>query len=301
MVQKYKIYINGEWTESSSGETFTRSNPAKTDELIGEFQKGNEKDVKRAIDAAEDAFEKWSSLPPPKRGEILLRAARILEEHKDDWARTLTWEMGKVLVEGRGDIQEAIDIAYYMAAEGRRLFGHTTTSELKDKFAMTVRKPIGICGLITPWNFPFAIPAWKLMPALICGNTVVFKPSSDTPLCAIRMVEILEKAGIPPGVVNMVTGPGSTVGMSIVKNPKVRAISFTGHKDTGATILREAGIKKISLEMGGKNPIIVMDDADIDLAVDGILWGGFGTTGQRCTAASRVIVHNKIKAKLEEN
>jgi aldehyde dehydrogenase (NAD+) len=299
MVQKYKMYINGEWTESSSGETFTRSNPAKTDELIGEFQKGNEKDVKRAIDAAEDAFEKWSSLPPPKRGEILLKAARILEEQKDDWARTLTWEMGKVLVEGRGDIQEAIDMAYYMAAEGRRLFGYTTTSELKDKFAMTVRKPIGVCGLITPWNFPFAIPAWKLMPALICGNTVVFKPSSDTPLCAIRIVEILEKAGIPPGVVNMVTGPGSTVGMSIVKNPKVRAISFTGHKDTGATILKEAGIKKVSLELGGKNPIIVMDDADIDLAVDGILWGAFGTTGQRCTAASRVIVHNKIKAKLE--
>jgi acyl-CoA reductase-like NAD-dependent aldehyde dehydrogenase len=300
MVQKYKMYINGEWVDSVSAETFTRVNPANPNEIIGEFQKGNEEDVKKAVDAAEDAFEKWSSLPPPKRGEILLKVARILEEKKEDWARTMTWEMGKVLEESRGDVQEAIDMTYYMSGEGRRLFGHTTTSELKDKFAMTVRKPIGVCGLITPWNFPFAIPAWKIMPALICGNTVVFKPSSDSPLCAIRMVEILEKAGVPKGVVNLVTGPGGSVGTSIVKNPKVRAISFTGHRDTGATILREAGIKKVSLELGSKNPIIVMDDADLNLAVDGIIWGGFGTTGQRCTAASRVIVHKKIKSKLEK-
>jgi aldehyde dehydrogenase (NAD+) len=300
MVQTYKIYINGEWVDSESGETFTKVNPANPDEVIGEFQKGNENDVKKAIDAAENAFEKWSEMPAPKRGEILFKIGEMLKQSKEDLARLMTWEMGKVLMEARGDVQEAIDMAYYMAAEGRRLFGHTTTSELKDKFAMTVRRPIGIAGLITPWNFPIAIPSWKIMPALICGNTIVFKPSSDTPLCAIKLVEILEKAGIPKGVVNLVTGPGGSVGMSIVRNEKVRVISFTGHRDTGAEILKEAGIKKVSLELGGKNPIIIMDDADLDLAVDGVIWGGFGTTGQRCTAASRVVIHEKVKEKFEK-
>jgi acyl-CoA reductase-like NAD-dependent aldehyde dehydrogenase len=300
MADKYKLYINGEWIDSDSGETFTRVNPADPDEVLGEFQKGNENDVKKAIDAAENAFEKWSENPPPKRGQILLRIAKILEEQKENLAKIMTREMGKVLMEARGDVQEAIDMTYYMAGEGRRLFGHTTTSELKEKFSMTVRRPIGICGLITPWNFPIAIPSWKIMPALICGNTVVFKPSSDTPLCAIKLVEILEKAGVPKGVVNLVTGPGGTVGMGIVKHEKVRGISFTGYRDTGATILKEAGIKKVSLELGGKNPIIIMDDADLKLALDGVIWAGYGTTGQRCTAASRVIVHSKIKEKFEK-
>ncbi len=299
MVEKHKMYINGEWVDSESGEIFERVNPANPDEVIGQFQKGNENDVKKAVDAAESAFEKWSEIPPPKRGEILFKIGEMLKQSKEDLARLMTWEMGKVLVEARGDVQEAIDMTYYMAAEGRRLFGHTTTSELKEKFAMTIRKPLGVCGLITPWNFPIAIPAWKLMPALICGNTVVFKPSSDTPLCAIKLIEILEKAGIPKGVVNLVTGPGGSVGMSIVRNEKIKAISFTGHRDTGATILKEAGIKKVSLELGGKNPIIIMDDADLNLALDGVIWGGFGTTGQRCTAASRVIIHESVKAKFE--
>jgi aldehyde dehydrogenase (NAD+) len=297
MVQVYKMYINGEWV--SSKETFTRVNPA-TLEKIGEFQKGNEKDINKAIDAAEDAFEKWSETPAPKRGELLFKVGQLLKENKEELAKTITKEMGKVLVEARGDVQEAIDMTFLMAGEGRRLFGKTTPSELKDKFAMTIRRPIGIVGLITPWNFPIAIPSWKIMAALICGNTIVFKPSSDTPLCAIKFVEILEKAGIPKGVINLVTGPGSTAGMSLVRNKKVRAISFTGHRDTGEEILKTAGIKRVSLELGGKNPIIIMDDADLSLAVDGVIWGGYGTTGQRCTAASRVIVHEKIKNKFEK-
>jgi aldehyde dehydrogenase (NAD+) len=299
MVQAYKMYINGKWIESDSGETFTRLNPA-TLEKIGEFQKGNEKDINKAVDAAEDAFEKWSETPAPKRGELLFKIGQLLKENKEELAKTVTKEMGKVLVEARGDVQEAIDMTFLMAGEGRRLFGKTTPSELKDKFAMTIRRPIGIVGLITPWNFPIAIPSWKIMAALICGNTIIFKPSSDTPLCAIKFVEILEKAGIPKGVINLVTGPGSTVGMNLVRNKKVRAISFTGHRDTGEEILKIAGIKRVSLELGGKNPIIIMDDADLSLAVDGVIWGGYGTTGQRCTAASRVIVHEKIKNKFEK-
>lgn len=299
MPQPHKIYINGKWADSESGETFDDLNPA-TEESIGKFQKGNEEDAKKAVDSAEDAFEKWSETPPPKRGKIILKAAQLLEKNKESLAKELTEEMGKVLVEARGDIQEAIDMGEYMAGEGRRLLGFTTTSELKDKFCMTIRRPIGAVGLITPWNFPIAIPSWKIFPALICGNTIVFKPSSDTPRCAIRFVEILEKAGVPKGVVNLVIGPGGTVGMSIVRNKKIRAISFTGHRDTGAAILKEAGIKRVGLELGGKNGIIIMDDADLGLALDGVLWGGFGTTGQRCTAASRVIIHEKIKNKFEK-
>jgi aldehyde dehydrogenase (NAD+) len=299
MVQTYKMYIDGKWVNSDSGETFTKINPANL-EKIGEFQKGNEKDVKKAVDAAEDAFVKWSSLPAPKRGEILFKVGQLLKENKEELARIVTMEMGKVLLEARADVQEAIDMTFYMAGEGRRLFGRTTTSELKEKFAMGTRRPIGVAGLITPWNFPIAIPSWKIMPALVCGNTIVLKPSSDTPLCAIKLVEILEKSGVPKGVVNLVTGPGENVGMSLARNKKVRIISFTGHRDTGLRILKEAGIKKVSLELGGKNPIIIMDDADLNLTLDGVVWGGYGTTGQRCTAASRVIVHEKIKEKFEK-
>lgn len=296
-VKNFKLYINGEWVESTSGETFPSDNPAKPKQILGVFQKGDKEDINKAVDAAEKAFEEWRQTPAPKRGLILLRAAQLLRENKETLAREITMEMGKVLAESRGDVQEAIDIAEYMAGEGRRLFGNTTPSELGKKFAMTMRMPVGICGLITPWNFPMAIPAWKIMTALICGNTVVFKPSSDTPLCATRLVETLEKAGLPKGVLNMVTGPGDAAGMSLVRHDKVRAISFTGHKDTGTYILKEAGLKRVGLEMGGKNGIIIMDDANLNLALDGVIWGGFGTTGQRCTAASRVIVHEKVKEK----
>lgn len=296
----YKIYIDGKWVNSESGKTFPSLNPASPKEVVGKFQLGNEDDVNKAVDAADRAFEKWSKTPAPKRGLILLKAAQILREKKEELSRLLTREMGKIMVEARGDVQEAIDMTEYMAGEGRRLFGYTTPSELRDKFCMTIRTPIGICGLITPWNFPIAIPSWKILPALICGDTIVFKPSSDTPLCATKFVEIFEKAGVPKGVLNMVTGPGEAVGMTIVRHEKVRAVSFTGHRDTGKTILKEAGLKKVGLELGGKNGIIVMDDADLSLALDGVIWGGYGTTGQRCTAASRVIVHEKIKEKFEK-
>jgi aldehyde dehydrogenase (NAD+) len=297
--KKNKLYIDGEWVDSVTGETFSSDNPARPEQILGIFQKGSKEDVEKAVEAAEKAFKKWSETPAPKRGLILLKVAQLLRDNKEKLAREMTMEMGKILEESRGDVQEAIDITEYMAGEGRRLIGFTTASELRKKFCMTIRLPIGVCGLITPWNFPMAIPAWKIMTALICGNTVVFKPSSDTPLCATRLVEILEKAGLPKGALNMITGSGDDAGMSIVRHKKVRAISFTGHKDTGSSILREAGLKRVGLEMGGKNGVIVMDDADMTLALEGVIWGGYGTTGQRCTATSRVIVHEKIKNKFE--
>ncbi|CAG0977556.1 partial alpha-ketoglutaric semialdehyde dehydrogenase, partial [Methanosarcinales archaeon] len=258
-MQEYKLFINGEWVASSSGEMFDDINPA-TLELIGKLHKANEDDVKNAVDAAEDAFDTWSSTPAPRRAKILFRGARMLEERKEELSRLMTMEMGKVLKEARGDVQEAIDMAYYAAGEGRRLIGETTPSELADKFCMTVRRPIGVVGLITPWNFPIAIPAWKVMPALIAGNTLIFKPASDTPILSIELVKILQEAGLPGGVLNLVTGEGKTVGSEIVHNRKIRAVSFTGSLETGKWILGEAArdMKKVSLELGGKNPIIVM-------------------------------------------
>ena len=296
---KYKMVINGKHVDSESGKWFDSINPAN-EETIARFPNGTEKDVARAVDAAESAYDAWSRMPAPKRGDILLRAAQILAKRKEELALLEAAEMGKVLSECRGDVQEAIDVTEYMAGEGRRLFGHTTKSELPNKFAMTVRSPIGVCGLITPWNFPMAIPAWKLMPALICGNTVIFKPSSDTPLCALRLVEILIEAGVPKGVINFVTGGGGTVGKEIVISKKIRAISFTGSRDTGLWITKNAGIKKIGLELGGKNAIVIMKDADLKPALDGVLWGAFGTTGQRCTATSRVIIYEGLRKKFEK-
>ena len=298
-IEVYKNYINGKWVDSNSKKTFTSLNPAN-EEIIGRFQTSNKKDVDLAVKSAQDSYEGWSSTPAPKRAEILFEVTRLLKKDKQSLGKLVTMEMGKVLKEALGDVQESIDIFEYMAGEGRRLFGHTTPSELRNKAAFTIRMPIGIVGLITPWNFPTAIPSWKLAPALICGNTVVFKPSSDTPLCAIELVKILEKAGVPKGVVNLVTGSAREVGEAIVKHPKIRGISFTGSKLTGEYIIKNAGLKKVGLELGGKNAIIVMDDADMDLALDGIIWGGFGTTGQRCTAASRVIVDNSIKEELND-
>ena len=288
------MYIDGKWTGSKK--TFSSLNPA-TEKVIGHFSSANEKDVEMAVNAAEYAQKKWAEVPAPKKGEILLIIAQLLRQNKERLARIETTEMGKVLKEARGDVQEAIDITEYMAGEGRRLFGHTTPSELRNKFAMTIRIPVGVVGLITPWNFPIAIPAWKIMPALICGNSILFKPSSDTPLCAIELVKIIEQSGVPKGVVNLLTGPADPVGTTIVKHEKIRAISFTGNRATGESILKNAGIKKIGLELGGKNAIIVMDDAKLDLALEGVIWGAFGTTGQRCTACSRVILHKKISDK----
>jgi aldehyde dehydrogenase (NAD+) len=296
-VKTYKLFIKGKWVSSTSRETFVGVNPY-TQKPLGFFQQGNKEDVLSSVEAAASAYPSWRDTPAPARGKILLKAAQILQQRKKELGKLVTEEMGKSIVEGLADVQEAADIFEYMAGEGRRLLGHTTTSELKDKFAYTIRVPVGPVLCITPWNFPIAIPAWKISAALICGNTVVFKPSSDTPLCAIKLVEILESAGLPPGVINLVTCPGSVIEAAI-SDDRIRAVSFTGHKNTGLRITEIAGIKKIGLELGSKNAIIVMPDANLDLAVDGIVWAAFGTQGQRCTAASRVIVHKKVKRELE--
>ena len=292
----YKNFINGEWVESVSGRTFENLNPANRHELLGIFQKSNQEDVDAAIAAAKEAYKTWRLTPAPKRGEILFRAARLLSERKEELAQQMTREMGKILTETRGDVQEAIDMTFYMAGEGRRLFGQTTTSELSNKFCMTARSPIGVCSLITPWNFPMAIPSWKAMPALICGNTVVMKPATDTPLSMYNLVQILEEAGVPRGVVNFVTGTGGEVGTRLMTHEDVRVVSFTGSTVVGRRVSKACAetFKHCCLEMGGKNVIIVMDDANLDLALEGAVWGGFGTTGQRCTASSRLVVHKKI-------
>jgi aldehyde dehydrogenase (NAD+) len=288
----YKNYIGGEWVESRTGKTFENLNPADTRDVVGIFQASGKEDVDDAVAAAKSAFEKWRLVPAPKRAEIIFRAGEILTERKEDYARDMTREMGKVLKETRGDVQEAIDTAYFMAGEGRRLFGATVPSELPNKFAMALRVPIGVVGMIAPWNFPMAIPSWKIFPALVCGDTCVIKPAEDTPLSTINLVRALIDAGLPKGVVNIVTGFGPEAGSPIVNHPDVRAISFTGSSEVGRIIGEAAArtFKPCSLEMGGKNAIIVLDDANIDLAVDGAVWGAFGTTGQRCTAASRMVV-----------
>jgi alpha-ketoglutaric semialdehyde dehydrogenase len=280
---------------TTTSPTFDSLSPADG-ELIGSFPRSTVEDVDRAVATARAAFETWRLVPAPKRGEILYRFARLLEREKEALTDLMTHEMGKVRAEAGGDVQEAIDITYYMAGEGRRLFGQTTPSELPDKWAMSVRAPVGVVGAITPWNFPIAIPSWKLIPALVCGNTVVLKPASDTPALAARFVELLGAAGLPAGVVNIVFGGGSVVGDRMARHPDIRVITLTGSRETGVKVL-EAGaetLKHVHLELGGKNAIIVMDDADLDLAVDGIVWSAFGTSGQRCTAASRVIVQERV-------
>ncbi len=289
-------FIAGRWVPARSGKTFDTRNPA-TGHLIAKCADSNADDMNDAVAAAKEAFESWHRLPAPRRGELLYRAAERLFRDKEPLARALTSEMGKVLVEGRGDIQEAIDMAYYMGGEGRRQFGHVAPSELPNKSAYAIREPLGVVGLITPWNFPMAIPAWKSFPALVMGNTVVLKPSPDTPYTAALFVKTLEDAGIPPGVVNLVMGSAPDLGATLVKHPEVALISFTGSKATGGKVAVDAAThyKRVALEMGGKNAIIVMEDANLELAVEGILWSAFGTTGQRCTACSRLIVHADVK------
>ena len=292
----FKNFINGEWVESRSGKAYENRNPANTDELVGMFVSSNEEDVDLAVDAATEAYKSWRLVPAPKRAEILFRAAELLVQRKEEFAKDMTREMGKVLAETRGDVQEAIDMTYYMAGEGRRLFGQTTPSELPNKFAMSVRQSIGACGLITPWNFPMAIPSWKMMPALISGNTLVLKPAEDTPLSSYNLVQVLNEAGVPRGVVNLVSGDGPNAGAPLAQHKSVPVVSFTGSTSVGRIIAQACApdFKHCSLEMGGKNIIIVMDDANLDLAIDGAVWGGFGTTGQRCTAASRIAVHKTV-------
>lgn len=296
----FRNYIGGEWVPAAEGRTSENQDPANG-ELIGYFPRSAQADVDAAVVAAAAAFDGWRRTPAPKRGEILYRVGRLLEERKEDIARALTREMGKVLVEARGDVQEAIDMAYYMAGEGRRLFGTIVPSELPNKAAYGLREPIGVVTCITPWNFPVAIPSWKTMAALIAGNTVVLKPATDTPHSAVKYVEVFEQAGLPAGVLNLVMGSGAEVGMPLVRHPDVAAISFTGSNEVGREVNVEAAraLKRVTLELGGKNAIIVMDDADLDLAVDGILWSAFGTTGQRCTACSRLIVQRGAARQLE--
>jgi alpha-ketoglutaric semialdehyde dehydrogenase len=295
-------YIGGQWVPAASGKTFENRNPADRDELIGTFADSGPEDVERAVAAARDAFPAWRALPAPKRGEILYRCAEILVRRKEEFSRDMTREMGKVLAETRGDVQEAIDMTYYMAGEGRRQFGQTTPSELANKFQMSVRMPVGVAGLITPWNFPMAIPSWKSMPALVLGNTLVIKPATDTPLSVVNLVKALEEAGLPKGVVNMVTGGGAEVGSPLMHHKDVGIVSFTGSTGVGRKVSEACApaFKHCHLEMGGKNIIMVMDDANLELAVDGAVWGGFGTTGQRCTAASRVAVHKKVYREFTE-
>jgi aldehyde dehydrogenase (NAD+) len=296
MPQRFQNFIAGKWTDAESGETFENRNPADTRDLIGTWPRSGAADLERAVESAAHGFRRWRATPAPVRGDVIRRTGDILARRKDEIARLMTREMGKVLTETAGDVQEGIDTAYYAATEGRRLFGHTVPSELRSKWAMSYRRPIGVCGLITPFNFPLAIPTWKMFPALVCGNAVILKPAEDVPHTATLLVEALLEAGLPPDVIQLVHGIGEEIGAALVEHPGVPAISFTGSTSTGARIGEVCGRmhKRLSLEMGGKNAQIVMTDADLDLALDGVLWGAFGTTGQRCTATSRLVLHDPI-------
>jgi len=291
---RFLNYIGGTWVPAKSGKTYPDRNPADLEDVVGEFPASDAADVDAAVAAAKKAFDGWRRTPAPRRGEIVFKAGELLIRRKEEIARAMTREMGKVLKEARGDVQEGVDTAFLHAGEGRRLHGFSAPSELPSKSGWTVRAPIGVCGLITPWNFPLAIPTWKTFPALVAGNTVVLKPASDTPHCSDLLAHVLEEAGVPPGVFNLVHGGGGSVGTALVRHPYVRVVSFTGSSAVGREISAGAGLKRVSLELGGKNAQVVMDDADLDLALEGVLWGAFGTTGQRCTATSRLVVHEKV-------
>jgi aldehyde dehydrogenase (NAD+) len=293
---RFLNFIDGEWCESSTGESYENRNPARMSDLIGHFPLSGKDDVQRAVASALQGFLEWRAVPAPERGEVLRHAGDLLTSGKEEIARAATREMGKVLDETRGDVQEAIDTAYYASSEGRRLFGHTVPSELRDKWAMSYRRPIGVFGVITPFNFPVAIPSWKILPALLCGNAVVFKPAAVVPHSAHLFVEALLEAGVPPRCLQLVHGAGRTAGQVMVDHPDIAGISFTGSTEIGSKIGETCGRmhKRCSLEMGGKNAQIVMPDANMDLAIEGVLWGAFGTTGQRCTATSRLLLHEAI-------
>jgi aldehyde dehydrogenase (NAD+) len=301
-MQEMLNYIDGKWVPSRSGRTEENRNPANRDEVVCTFQASVPQDVDDAVSAAKAAYRSWRLTPAPRRAEYLYAIGEILKKSKESHARDMTREMGKVLAETRGDVQEGIDTAYLSGGEGRRLFGDTVPCELPNKAGWSERHPIGVCGMITPWNFPMAIPTWKMFPALICGNTLVIKPATETPLSVYNLIKACEEAGIPKGVVNLVTGDGAQVGNRIVEHPDVRVVSFTGSSAVGRTIGQKCGgsLKRLSLELGGKNAQIVMDDADLELAVEGVLWGAFGTTGQRCTATSRLILHRPIRKRFTE-
>ena len=299
MATNFRNFIAGKWVAPSTGQYFENRNPADTTDLIGCFPDSGAEDVEAAVRSAREGFRTWSRTPAPVRGDVLRRVGDLLTARKAEIAEAMTREMGKVVAETGGDVQEGIDTAYYAATEGRRLFGHVVPSELRSKWAMSMRRPIGVAGLITPFNFPLAIPTWKTFPALLCGNSVILKPSEDVPHTCTILVEILLEAGLPPEVIQLVHGRGETVGKALVEHPGVPLISFTGSTETGSLIGETCGRmhKRLSLEMGGKNAMLVMDDADLDLALEGVLWGAFGTTGQRCTATSRLVLHRRIHDK----
>ena len=302
MAEDYRNYVGGKWVPASSGETFESRNPANRDEVLGVFPRSGAEDVNEAVRAAADAYQGWMRTPVPERADYLMRAGLVLEDRKEELSELMTREMGKTLKESRGDIQEGIDFLFFMAGEGRRFYGHTMPSELRGKFSMTIRHPIGVVGLITPWNFPIAIPLWKIAPAIVAGCTSVFKPAEDTPLLATLMVQIFEEVGVPPGVLNLVHGYGEEAGEPLVDHPDVRAISFTGSLEVGKHIAERCGrqMKRCSLELGSKNVLIVMPDANMDLAVEASAWGAFATSGQRCTATSRLVVHDDARKEFTE-
>ena len=297
---EFQNYINGEWVKGRS--TFETINPANG-EVLAEIAQAEPSNVDAAVSAATEAFKSWRLVPAPLRGELLFKIGDILKQKKEELAQLLTQDMGKVIAEARGDVQEAIDMAYFMGGEGRRLLGYTAPVEMPNKFGMAVRDPAGVVGLITPWNFPIAVPSWKIFPALIAGNTIIWKPSPETPAISAAFVKVFEEAGLPPGVFNLLLAPGAEVAKSLVSHPGVRVLSFTGSTTTGRAIAESAARfnKKLSLEMGGKNAILVMDDANLELVTDATLWAAFGTSGQRCTAASRLIVQKGIASKVKES
>ncbi|MDJ0676538.1 MAG: aldehyde dehydrogenase family protein [Calothrix sp. MO_167.B42] len=292
-------FINGAWVKATGGAILESRNPSDRREVVATFPRSGKIDVDSAVSSARQAYRSWRLVPAPARAEYIFKVGELLSQQKEEIALLMSREMGKCLTEARGDVQEGIDWAFYIAGEGRRLFGQTTPSEMPNKFAMTMRMPIGVCALITPWNFPVAIPCWKSMPALICGNTVILKPAEDTPACATKLVEIFQAAGLPPGVINLVHGVGEEAGKALVEHPDINLVSFTGSSETGSQVGEICGRthKRVCLEMGGKNAQVVMEDADLDLALEGAVWGAFGTTGQRCTATSRLILHRDIKDK----
>jgi aldehyde dehydrogenase (NAD+) len=295
-MKTFKNFVGGDWVPPLSGEYFENTNPADVSDTIGRFPLSGAADVERAVESARHGFEVWRATPAPARGDVLRRIGDIMSTRKDDIADLMTREMGKPLAETRGDVQEGIDTAYYAASEGRRLFGHTVPSEMRNKWAMSFRRPIGVAGIITPFNFPMAIPTWKMFPALLCGNACIFKPAEDVPHTGHVLVEIMLEAGLPPEVIQLVHGVGEAVGAAIVNHPLIPLISFTGSTETGRIVGEVCGRmhKRLSLEMGGKNAMLVFNDANLDLALDGVLWGAFGTTGQRCTATSRLVLQDGV-------
>ena len=292
----YRNFINGQWLESVSSREATNINPANTDDVLGTIKQATREEARSAVEAASDAFREWRATPAPTRGKIVARAARLMEEKKEELAQLLTREEGKTIAESRGELQRSINVAEFCAGESRRLNGETIQSELPANFAYTIKQPLGVVACVTPWNFPVAIPVWKIAPALVAGNTVVFKPASLTPATAVRITEIFEEAGIPKGVLNLIIGSGSEAGDEIINHPAVKAVSFTGSNEVGIRLYEQVSRRgaKVQCEMGGKNPVIVLEDADLDLAVESTAQGAFGSSGQRCTATSRAVVVNDI-------